>query len=350
MINTIYKNIFIRSPWDDLEQTENIFTKKRNANFDFNDFQKGFNPKLLFLAFAALIALWFVSGFYKVKEGEQALVMRFGKFNRLSVAGLNYHLPSPIEDPIIERVDTSRRLEIGYRSTGQTRVGGAKSSNDVKNESIMLTGDENIVSLQVDITWHITDLKKYAFNLQNPTETVKASAESAIREVVGHTPITAILSNQKQAIAEKIEGLIQNTLDQYQAGVTIEQVKLLKAEPPEEVIAAYRDVQTAKADKEKVINEAESYKNDILPKARGKAAKLTEEAEGYKAEIIARAKGDASRFSALYTQYAANKDVMRSRLALETIEFVLKNTSKVVMGGDNLLPHMAVQPKSKSIK
>ena len=331
-------------------EEENIFTRKRNDNFNFENFNFDLNGKTIFLGIIAIFVLWLSSGIYKVEEGQQSLVMRFGKFNRISRAGLNFHLPYPIEQIYVEKVDESRRLELGYRSTGRAKVGGVLSSTDIKTESIMLTGDENIVSLHVDVTWHINDISKYIFNVNDPTNTVKSVANSAIREVVGNTPISSILSNKKQMIADKVEKLIQSVLDQYNTGVVIEQVKLLRAEPPEQVIAAYRDVQTAKADKERSINQSESYKNDILPRARGEAAKIVEESNGYKASIISRAKGDTARFSEIYAQYKNNKDITEQRLYLETMETILRDSSKVIMGGDQMLPHMAIDPKDRFIK
>ena len=348
MINKLYMQIFKKSPWDDFEgdNEDNIFTKKRKDQFNLNDFNFNFSGKAIFLILAALFLMWIASGIYKVQEGQQAIVMRFGKFHRVGLPGLNYHLPWPVEKEIIERVDQSRRVEIGYRSTGRARIGGAVSARDVKTESLMLTGDENIIELNVDAMWHIKDLAQFTFNIDKPQETVKAAAESAIREVIGNTPITSVLSNKKQDVAVKIEELIQQILDQYESGVEIEQVKLLKAEPPKEVIAAYRDVQTAKADKEKVINESEAYMNDILPKARGESARIMQKAEGYKAEVISKAKGNASRFNAIYRQYAASKDVTRNRLYLETIESILEESDKIIMGGDGMLPHMSVNQKN----
>ena len=345
MITKIYMQIFKKSPWDDFEPEENIFTKKRKDQFNLNNFQFNFNKKTVFFAALVLLTMWLSSGVYEVKEGEQAIVIRFGQFHRIGMPGLNYHFPNPIERIEKEEVDKSRRVEIGYRSTGRARTGGAVSSRDVKSESLMLTGDENIIELNVDTMWHIKDLSKYVFNIVNPRETVKAAAESAIREVIGNTPISSVLSNQKQMIAEKIEVLIQQTLDQYESGVEIEQVKLLRAEPPQEVIAAYRDVQTAKADKEKVINESEAYQNDILPRARGEAAKIIQGSEGYKAEVIAKAKGNTSRFNSIYKQYAISKDVTKNRLYLEAIENILQDSDKVIMGGEGMLPHMAVNQK-----
>ena len=165
MIKRLYKNIFYKSPWDDMEDSEeeNIFTRKRNDNFNFENFNFDLNGKTIFLGIIAIFVLWLSSGIYKVEEGQQSLVMRFGKFNRISRAGLNFHLPYPIEQIYVEKVDESRRLELGYRSTGRAKVGGVLSSTDIKTESIMLTGDENIVSLHVDVTWHINDISKYIF-------------------------------------------------------------------------------------------------------------------------------------------------------------------------------------------
>lgn len=346
MTNKILNQILKKSPWDDMESSENIFTKKRKNDFKFDNFQFNFDGKIIIGIVVGLLLLILANGFYKVDEGEKAAVMRFGKFNRIAMAGLNYKLPTPIETVVIEKVSQSRRIEIGYRSGAKVRsnIGGDfGKERDVAAESLMLTGDENIIELNLDVMWHISDLAEYLFNVSDPEETVKAVSESAIREVIGNIPITSVLSNQKQEIADKTEDLIKQILEQYKIGVAIEQVKLLKAEPPREVIQAYRDVQTAKADKEKEINEAQSYRNSVLPKARGDAAKINEEAEGYKMEVIAKAEGDASRFNAIYSEYSMNKDVTRSRLYLDALKDILSQSNKVIMGGDGVLPHMALQ-------
>lgn len=335
------RGIFKKSPWDDFEE-ENIFTKKRKDQFNFRDLQFNFNKNIFVLVFVLLALWWLGNGIYKVQEGEQGAVLRFGRFDRIGTPGLNYHLPWPFESVLIERVNKSRRIEIGYRSTGVSRKGGSVSTQDVSNESNMLTGDENIVELNVDVMWSISNLHDYLFNVIDPQDTVKASAESAIRDVIGNTPIASVLSNRKQEISENIEKLIQEILDTYKTGVQIEQVQLLKAEPPKEVIQAYRDVQIARSDKEREINQAQAYSNDIIPRARGEAAKILQEAEGYKAEVIARAEGDAARFDFVYKQYISERDVTRSRLYIETVEHVLERTNKVVVGGDGMLPHMAI--------
>ncbi|WP_250310739.1 FtsH protease activity modulator HflK [Rickettsia endosymbiont of Oedothorax gibbosus] len=345
----MFNQILKKSPWGDSEEDEkseyNIFTKPRKKNkFNFQGFfnKFGFNNNIMILVCLSLVAIWFASGVYEVKEGEEAAVMRFGQFVRKGSPGLNYHLPLPFEQVVVEKVNQSRRIEIGYRSANNLRS-NIDNTKAITAESTMLTGDENIVALNCDVMWHISDLEKYIFNIVNPEESVKIVAESAIREVIGNTPISSILSDQKQEITNKIEALTREILVHYNAGVEIEKVQLLKAEPPIEVIDAYRDVQTSKADKEREINQALSYNNDILPKARGEAARILQEAEGYRQEVISKAEGDSKRFAAVYTQYVANKSITKDRLYLEAIEKILTDTSKVIMGTNGVLPHMAIQ-------
>jgi membrane protease subunit HflK len=351
MIQKLTRVFFVKSPWDNSGNQENIFSRKRNNGPDFfknfQNFQFDFNLKTILMILSGLFVLWLVSGVYEIKEGEQAVIVRFGKFVRKGEPGLNYHLPEPIERVVIERVNQSRRVEIGYRSAGSvTKNQNNDSSRYIAAESTMLTGDENIIDLNCDVMWHIKDLEAFVFNIANPEEAVKAAAESAIREVVGETPISNVLSNRKQEIVDRTEVLTQKILDQYSTGITVEKVQLLKAEPPAEVIDAYRDVQTSKADKEREINQAQSYNNDILPRARGEAAKLLEEAEGYKQEVISRADGDTSRFNAVLKEYIQAKQVTRDRLALEAAEDVLRGSSKTVMS-EGVLPHMAITNGSK---
>lgn len=340
-----YRNILsFKSPWDNnANNAENVFSKNRKTPQQFfSNFQFEFNLKTIYIILGVIIALWLASGIYPVKEGEEAVVVRFGKFVRKATPGLNYHLPEPFEKVIIERVNQSRRVEIGYRSTTTAKGNSNEGSRYITAESIMLTGDENLVDLNCDVMWHIRDLENFVFNIANPEEVVKTAAESAIREIVSRTPITSVLSNQKQEIADKIELLIQKILDQYNTGIIVEKVQLLKAEPPSEVIDSYRDVQTSKADKEREINQSQSYSNDILPKARGEASSIIQEAEGYKKEVISRAEGDAQRFKAVLKEYTNAKQITRDRMYLETVEEVLKGATKMVIGAD-VLPHMNVK-------
>ncbi len=335
-----------KSPWDDNGDNdgEEFFKKIRrnsskvNMDFKMPDFAP-FSPKTGIIILFAAIILWFMTGFYKVDEGEQSVVLRFGAYVRTATPGLNYHFPFPFETVIVEDVNISRTIEIGYRSNTYS-----ENPKNIQHESTMLTGDENIIDLNCIVMWHIKDLEEYIFNIAQPEEAVKAASESAIREVIGETPILSILSSQKQEIANKIEALVQKTLDQYKTGIEIEMVQLLKAEPPVEVIDAYRDVQTSKADKEREINQAIAYSNDIIPKARGEAAKILEAAEGYKQETISKASGDTQRFLAVYTQYLNQKIITKNRMYLDAIEVILKDSKKYIIGSD-MLPHMAVGPK-----
>jgi len=324
-----------RSPWDngnDYDNSSNFFKNLKTQQLpNFN-----FGNKIFFIILI-FIFLWLLSGIYEVKEGEEAVVLRFGKFVRQAYPGLNYRLPKPIEQLYIEKVNMSRRIEIGYRSNESVI---SDNSRDVASESIMLTGDENIVKLNCDVMWHINNLPKYMFSVSLPQETVKAVAQSVLREVIGCTPISDALSNQKQAIADKIHSLIQTILDRYDIGIKIEQVQLLKVEPPDEVISAYRDVQTSRADKEREINQAQAYRNDLIPKARGRAAEMMQQAEGYKEEVIATAQGDVKRFNALFDAYLQNKQVTRSRLTLDTIKEIMSGTQKTIVGEGVVLPHM----------
>ncbi len=337
--------MLFKSPWDENGEDNSIF------KFAYNRKKGGFKDIKLpdfpqfsirnFLALCgAILLLWILSGFYKINEGEQAAVLRFGKYVRTSNPGLNFHIPYPIEAVIVESVSRSRRVEIGYRSNQYSN----NRYKTLAHETKMLTGDENIIELNCDVMWHINNLEYYLFNIEHQEETVKTAAESAIREVIGETPIASALSNQKQEIATKIEELLQKTLDLYNSGIVVEMVQLLKAEPPEEVISAYRDVQTSRADKEREINEAIAYNNDVLPKARGDASKLIQSAEAYKEEVIARAEGDSKRFLAIYTQYTNQKDLTQSRLYLDAIEYVLANANKVIIG-ESLLPHISLEKK-----
>ncbi len=331
-----------KSPWDDIEEVDNIFTRKRkkiNLN-GFNNFNFGKNNfNLLIIALAGILLLWLGSGIYKLKEGEQAVVLKFGAFEKISGPGLNYHLPNPLETIIIERVNTSRTTEIGYRSNGKYSNQG--SSGDLANESTMLTGDENIVNLSTQITWHISNLKDYVLNLKNPENTVKAVAQSVIREVIAETRIASILSDKKQAIADQIKLNMQKTLEKYGAGIEIEKVNLLEAQAPVEVRPAFIDVKTASADKQKEINQAYAYRNNILPEARGESAKMIQEAEAYRQETIEKAKGDAKRFTDLLVQYTNNKEIMKQRIYLDTVEKVLRKSKKIIIGNDTL-SHMSI--------
>ncbi len=293
----------------------------------------GDSSKGVILILAVILLLWLSSGIYFVKADEQGVVTRFGAFTRTTTPGVNYHLPYPIEAVSVPRVTAINHEEIGFRS-GSGRL-GKNSEVPLSEESLMLTGDENILDIDFEVQWKISSAKDFLFNIRNPEETVKAVAESAMREVIGKSRIANVLAEGKLQVAQDTRKLMQDTLNSYKAGIEIITVNLLKADPPAEVLDAQRDVQTALADAETARNQAEAYHNDIVPKARGEAQKLVLDAEAYKQEVIARAQGEASRFSTIYNEYKQAKDVTRKRMYLETMENILQGMTKVIIDGKN---------------
>jgi membrane protease subunit HflK len=297
------------------------------------------------LAIAAVIALWLASGFYRVQPDEVGVVLRFGAYNRMTQPGLNYHLPNPIESALTPSVTRQNRMEIGYRSS---EVGATRGGGQVPEEALMLTGDENIVDINFTVLWVVKDAKSYLFNIRNPEGTVKSAAESAMREVVGETPIAQALAEGRGKIETETQRLLQSILDSYGSGIEITLTQLQRVDPPGPVIESFRDVQRALADRERLRNEAESYRNDILPKARGAASQIRQDAEAYRSQVVNYAQGDADRFTAVYNAYKASADVTTERLYLETMEDILKNANKVIidkstMGQSGVVPYLPLQ-------
>ena len=296
------------------------------------------------LAAIAIAVIWLASGFYRVLPDEVGVVLRFGAYNRTTQPGLNYHLPAPIEKVLTPSVTRVNRTEIGYRSAEGATTRGV-GSRQVPEEALMLTGDENIVDINFTVFWVIKNAQAYLFNIRDPDATVKSAAESAMREVVGETPIAQALSEGRGKIETETQHLLQGILDAYGAGVEVTQLQLLKVDPPAPVIDAFRDVQRALADRERLRNEAEAYRNDIIPRARGDAVRIKQEAEGYRQQIINQAQGDADRFLAVYHAFKAAEDVTLQRLYLETMQEILKNSNKVIIdksaqGESGVLPYL----------
>ena len=284
-----------------------------------------------------LVGLWGFSGFFRVEPDELGVVLRFGKFTREVQPGLNYHLPYPIETALTPQALRVNKLNIGFRESDDLRRG--TTQRDVPEESLMLTGDENIVDVDFSVLWRVNPsaVGDYLFNIQNPEGTVKAVAESAMRQVVGHSNIGPILTGARQNIETAVQELMQKTLDDYGAGILIQQVQLQKVDPPTQVIDAFRDVQAARSDLERAQNEAQTYANRVVPEARGRAAKITQDAEAYKSQTVADANGQTSRFLQVYDQYKKAPDVTRERMYLETMERVLGSNDKTIIdtGGAN---------------
>ena len=289
-----------------------------------------------------LLIVWMLSGFYRVDADEQGVVLRFGKFTQLTQPGLNYHWPYPIETALTPKVTTVRRVDIGMRLIEDPRRG--TTMRDVQEESLMLTGDENIVDVDFSVFWLVTSASKFLFNVQNPEGTIKAVSESAMREVIGRNQIQPILTGARQNIELAVHDLMQKTLDEYEAGVQITQVQMQKVDPPAQVIDSFRDVQAARADAERVQNEAQTYANRIVPEARGRAAQIQQAAEAYREQTVAEASGQASRFLKIYDEYKKAPDVTRRRMYLETMERVFGGMDKIIIdpstSGAGVVPYL----------
>jgi len=297
----------------------------------------------LFLIVIVAIAVWLGTGFYRVQPDEQGVELVFGKWVNTTQPGLNYNFPAPIGQVYRPKVTRVNRIEIGFRSGVDT--GRGVITRQVPNESLMLTGDENIVDINFVVFWIIKDAGKFLFNIRAPEETVKAVAESVMREVIGKTPIAFALAEGRQEVEAQTFQLMQKVLDEYQSGIQITQVQLQKVDPPEAVIAAFRDVQAARADRERSINEAQAYANSIIPRARGEAAQIVQQAEAYRNQVVKGAEGDASRFLAVYKSYLKAKDVTVKRIYLDTMQEILKGMNKVIVdsasgGAQAVLPYL----------
>jgi membrane protease subunit HflK len=298
---------------------------------------------LIGIAVAVIVALWLASGFYRVEPDEVGVVLRFGAFDRMTQPGLNYHLPRPIESVLTPKVTRVNRTEIGFRS--EDTEGRPTGNSQVPEESLMLTGDENIVDINCTVFWVIKDAKSYLFNIRAPEKTVKSATESALREVIGEHPLAMELSEGRQQIESETQKLSQQLLDSYGAGVDVTQVTLQRVDPPAPVIAAFRDVQAALADQARLKNEAESYRNGVVPKAKGDASKIQQGAEAYKQQVIAQATGDAARFDSVFQAFKAAEDVTRERLYIVTLEEILEGANKVILdrgatGQNGVLPYL----------
>ncbi|HYF87325.1 FtsH protease activity modulator HflK [Azospirillum sp.] len=290
------------------------------------------------LVVGVLALIWLASGIYRVEADEQGVVLRFGEWTRTEQPGLRYRLPSPIETVLLPKVTRVNRIEVGYRSS----AGGGRNDRDVPDESLMLTGDENIVDIDFTVFWVIKDAGNYLFKIRDPESTVKKAAESAMREVIGRTDLQPALTEARQQIETSTRQLLQTMLDEYQSGIEITQVQLQKADPPQPVIDAFNDVQRARADRERARNEAEAYRNDIIPRARGEAERLVQEASAYREQVVSLAQGDADRFRKVYEAYALNKDVTARRMYLETMEEIFRGRNKIIVDGSaqNVVPYL----------
>jgi membrane protease subunit HflK len=306
--------------------------------------------KQAILVLLVLGFVWLASGLYRVGPDEQGVVLRFGKFIKTTQPGLHYHIPVPIETVLTPKVTKVNRIDIGFRSERDSGFSTGGGVADVPQESLMLTGDENIVNIDFSVFWVIKDAGKFLFEIQDPEGTVKAAAETAMREVIAKSEIQPVLTEGRAKIELETQEIIQSILDEYNSGIQITQVQTQKADPPDQVIDAFRDVQAARADMERSKNEAEAYANDVIPRARGEAAKIMQAAEAYKQKVVASAEGEASRFVSIFNEYDKAKEVTQERMYLETMEKVLADIEKVIIekgAGSGVVPYLPLPELGK---
>lgn len=340
------------NPWDDDENNNVWDIKQHRPTKSFEKYFKvsGNSPKdevgtYVKYGILAVFVLWLLSGFYQVQPSEEGVVLRFGKYVYTTDAGLHYHLPTPIEEVIKVNVTQERSINLGSAESRDYR-------NNAFTESHMLTGDENIVDINLTVVWKIKDAKDYLFSIRNPDETVSVAAQSVLREIVGQSEMQPIITGDRGKVEDETKVELQRVLDDFNAGIVIVRVKLQKADPPREVVDAFNEVQRAKADMERFKNEAEAYRNEVLPKARGHAAQIAQDAEAYKAATINKAEGEAKRFASVYAAYKDGKEVTVKKMYLDALEEVLTNANKVIIDPSqkgNLLPVLPLnqhnQPK-----
>lgn len=334
-----------KSPWDDGDETpwqdarptpEKVVKFRRKsgkkgggANFDIS----------VKLIVGAVAALWLASGFYQVQTNEQGVVLRFGEYVESTGPGLHYHLPFPIESVTRVSMTQERSINLGVNE-GSRGTSAARAFT----ESHMLTGDENIVDINLTVVWRIKNAKDYLYSMRSPDQTVRVAAQSVLREIVGQSKMMPIISGDRGKVEEDTKTELQTVLDDFNSGIEIVRVKLQKADPPKQVVDAFNEVQRAKADMERYKNEAEAYRNEVVPNARGQASQILQSAEAYKEAVVNKAKGEAERFNSVYQAYKQGKEVTAKRLYLETMENVMKNADKVIIDpsakGGNVVPYL----------
>lgn len=336
------------SPWNEPENTASP-----GKVIDFANIKKpgGFDFKISWII-AAVALLWLATGFYQVQPNEQGVVLRFGKYADTTDAGLHYHLPYPIEEVVKVNITQERSINLGVAEAYTTanrvaiRNGQTGNADPLKSftESHMLTGDENIVDVNLTVVWRIKNAKDYLFSMQDPDNTVRVAAQSVLREIVGQSEMQAIITGDRGKVEDETKAELQKVMDEFESGIDIVRVKLQKADPPKQVVDAFNEVQRAKADMERFKNEAEAYRNEILPKARGEASQLLQNAQAYKEAVVNKAQGEAERFNSVYNAYKEGKNVTARRMYLETMENVLEKSQKIILdqgkAGNGVVPYL----------
>jgi len=337
-----------KSPWEKGQQPPDIDELLSNLQnkFKIGLPKKGGASLLIIIA----VVIWLGTGIFIVDPEEQGIIKRFGEVTDVVGPGPHYHLPAPIETVQIQPVTAVRRLEIGFRTI---QIGPPAKYRRVLKESLMLTGDENIIDVQFIVQYRISNLENYLYSLTNPDETVKSAAESAMREVIGDTTVTKALTVGKGILEGDTARLLQRTMNSYEGGIKIENVKLQDVHPPDAVKEAFKDVVSAREDREKMINEAEGYRNNLVPKSRGEAAQMINNAKAYAKEKVLVALGETERFNLIYDEYRLAKEITRDRILLETMSSILPKVNKVVADkavGGNVLPFLPLGQTLNELK
>ncbi|NQW00070.1 MAG: FtsH protease activity modulator HflK [Rhodospirillales bacterium] len=295
----------------------------------------------LALVLVIAVVFWAFSGVYRVNPGEQGVELLFGEYKYRTGPGIHFWPPTPIGDVIKVNVENTNTINIGFRGEGSR--GGSVGARDVSQESLMLTGDQNIIDIDFVVQWRIKNAADFLFNIRNPEVTIKIASESAMREIIGQTPLEEALTTSRQKVQDDALILLQNILDGYGAGVFIAKIQLQKVDPPQDVIDAFNDVQRAKQDQERIVNEARAYTNNIVPRAQGLGQKMIEDAGAYRQQVINEAEGEAQRFLSVYNAYKGNKLVTKRRIYLERMQEVLNSADMVIIdqgGGSGVVPYL----------
>lgn len=328
------------NPWAENDQ---VISKPKIVDFARIQKPEGFEFKWQW-GVLILLVIWLASGFYQVQPNEQGVILRFGHYVDTTSAGLHYHLPYPIEEVSKVNIDQERSITLGV----------AEAYEDTQKsftESHMLTGDENIVDINLTVVWKIENAKDYLFNMRDPDQTVRVAAQSVLREIVGQSQMQPIITGDRGKVEDDTKDELQKVLNEFGSGIKIVRVKLQKADPPKQVVDAFNEVQRAKADLERFKNEAEAYRNEILPKARGEAVQKTQDAQAYQEAVVNKAQGEAERFASVYNAYKLGKEVTAKRLYLETMEEVLEKSNKIIIDpsskGSNVIPYLPLDKLNK---
>ena len=341
------------NPWGKGPSSRDFENTIKKAKDKFGKYKIGKPRNLTYLVIIGLL-IWLATGFYRVEPNEQGIELLFGKWNQTTtVPGLHYFFPTPIGKVLTPKVEDVRKINVGYRSASEMGFNsGSNAERNILEESLMLTGDQNIVDVNFTVLYKIKDAGKFLFKLRNPETTVKDMAESVMREVVGQRELEFLLTGGRQEVEQVVRNELQDILDEYESGVLVQSIQLQSVNPPALVIDAFDEVQRARQDKERLVNEANSYLNKIVPNARGDAAKLVQEATAYKEQVIKQAEGVAQNFVDVYNSYKEAKYVTRQRIYLETLTEVLEGPNKIILddtgNGQGVVPYLPLNEIKKN--